>query len=118
MSEDEFAFDTGSEDEFAFDTGKVRDIEDKLKKKKKTVDNVLKDLERQVKEIKGWWEGPSAVGDFVDSFLKSTKTVSTAIDEWLKQEKECIAEAQQRMDDLDRGLKIESQAATGSIGNI
>lgn len=104
-----------AEEEFAFDTGKVKSLESNLNKAKNDVDKALKEIEIRVKNIKQWWYGPAAVDAFVSTFIKSKDSVSAAIDEWLKKEKACIAEAQQIMDSLDKSLKIESQAAKDPI---
>ena len=107
-----------SDEVFKFDTSKVSNLESKLKSAKKNVDDALNEIEKKVNNIQEWWKGPEAVGAFVDTFKKSKKSVSEAINEWIKKEKECIAEAQQIMDTLDKSLKIESQAATNPTAGM
>ena len=107
-----------NEEVFKFDKDEIKGLTLELTNAKKFVEEGLIDIEKRVDAIKTWWTGPAAVEAFVDTFKKSRKSVSAAINEWIKNEKDCIAEAQQIMDDLDRKLKVTPQAAIDPTAGI
>ena len=106
------------EEDLRFDTGKAADLEADLKDAEGRIASKLDSIEKKVRSITAWWQGPAAVDEFVRNFAKSKESVDASVKKWMKEEKGCIMEAQEVMRQLDESLRIDEANAVNPLAGM